>query len=110
MWVEHRNIGWNADLGGVLGRIRRAAACSEGQSGAGDAGTAAALDIAADALEADQPPSEPPSDPDANAEPMIPVPDTADQLIDAWEGSEAIEEVDIGELGEAGITLEDVGG
>ena len=38
------------------------------------------------------------------------VPDTVDELLDEFAATDAVEEVDIGELGAAGITLDDVGG
>lgn len=41
---------------------------------------------------------------------MLPVPDTADELLDKWEQVDAPEEVVFGEMGSAGITLDDVGG
>lgn len=37
-------------------------------------------------------------------------PDTVDELVEEWEGSAPIEEVDVGHLSAAGITLADVGG
>ena len=40
----------------------------------------------------------------------LPIPDTADELLDKWDESEAPEEVVFGELAKAGITLDDVGG
>ncbi|MDW3179765.1 MAG: AAA family ATPase [Acidimicrobiia bacterium] len=41
---------------------------------------------------------------------MLPVPDTADELLNKWDESDAPEEVVFGELIKAGITLDDVGG
>lgn len=38
------------------------------------------------------------------------VPDTADELLEEWATTDAVEEVDVGELGIAGVTLADVGG
>lgn len=37
-------------------------------------------------------------------------PDTVDELVDEWSGSAPIEEVDVGHLSAAGVTLADVGG
>ena len=37
-------------------------------------------------------------------------PDTVDELVEEWEGSAPIEEVDVGHLSVAGVTLADVGG
>jgi len=41
---------------------------------------------------------------------VLPVPDTADELLDKWGETDAPEEVVYGEIGAAGITLDDVGG
>lgn len=41
---------------------------------------------------------------------VLPIPDTADELLDKWDESAAPEEVVFGELAKAGITLDDVGG
>ncbi len=38
------------------------------------------------------------------------IPDTADELLDAWADTDSVEEVEFGELTQAGVQLEDVGG
>ncbi|MGI9605915.1 MAG: AAA family ATPase [Acidimicrobiales bacterium] len=48
---------------------------------------------------------------DADPRPIpVEIPDTADELLDAWDETEAIEEVSFGELGAAGVSFDDVGG
>jgi AAA+ superfamily predicted ATPase len=99
---------------------------------AGDPSSVAALAVAAPAAEAlgdarapgyrrlldalaGPPPSTPPPPPPKPARPAPvalgpTVPDTADDLLERWGASDAIREVEIGELTAPGITLADVGG
>lgn len=87
----------------------------------GDEKAARALELARDAerrrsRNGDEPSSSP-DEPDVRRampatgdDAMLPVPDTADELLNTWGESDAPEEVVFGELAEAGITLDDVGG
>lgn len=62
-----------------------------------------------------EPPAESPTEPPAEEEPVPlaatgPVPDSADDLVDMWEDTEAMPDPDIGELSRERLLLSDVGG
>jgi SpoVK/Ycf46/Vps4 family AAA+-type ATPase len=82
----------------------------------GDETKAASYDRLADALAPVDPPSAtgaaPAAVPLANApgEGAVAVPDTADEILEQWSGSEPVAEPALGTLGQAGVTLADVGG
>jgi len=87
--------------------LRLAAIAAEA---AGEVERAAGYRRLADALE---PPADdsPPGRTTASGPPApATVPDTADEIIDGWEDSEAVAEPDFGELSRAEVTLDDVGG
>lgn len=63
-------------------------------------------------VEALDPPALPkaPAPPEASPARVAVVPDTADEIIDDWEDTEAAQEPDFGELSHTDLTLDDVGG
>ncbi|HET9139425.1 ATP-binding protein [Actinophytocola sp.] len=81
----------------------RVAAAAAGATG--DAAKAASYGRLADALAPEPATPEPPA-----AALAAGVPDTADEILQQWQTSPAAAEPEIGALGAAGITLEDVGG
>jgi SpoVK/Ycf46/Vps4 family AAA+-type ATPase len=80
----------------------RIAASAAGVSG--DEAKAASYARLADALDPD------PVQPSPAALRASAVPDTADEILEQWTGSEPAAEPDIGTIGAAGVTLADVGG
>lgn len=105
-----------ADQPDHVGALRTAAAAA---SAGGEEARAAAYQRLADALD---PSSDRGSEPTqrAGARPTrrtpgadglaTPVPDTADELLEGWSGTDPLSEPELGTLGPAGITLADVGG
>jgi SpoVK/Ycf46/Vps4 family AAA+-type ATPase len=88
-----------------VGALRTAAAAA---LATGEQTRAAAYTRLADALTPDSAvPAEVPGEADRN--PAV-VPDTADELLDGWSGTDALVEPELGSVSAAGITLADVGG
>ena len=88
-----------------VGALRTAAAAA---LATGEQTRAAAYARLADALTPDRAaPAESPGQADRN---VAVVPDTADELLDGWSGTDALVEPELGSVSAAGITLADVGG
>lgn len=88
-----------------VGALRTAAAAA---LATGEQARAAAYARLADALTAD---SAAPAEATGHADrDLAAVPDTADELLDGWSGTDALVEPELGSVSAAGITLADVGG
>jgi SpoVK/Ycf46/Vps4 family AAA+-type ATPase len=88
-----------------VGALRTAAAAA---LATGEQTRAAAYTRLADFLTPDRAaPAEAPGQADRN---LAAVPDTADELLDGWSGTDALVEPELGSVSAAGITLADVGG
>jgi SpoVK/Ycf46/Vps4 family AAA+-type ATPase len=88
-----------------VGALRTAAAAA---LATGEQTRAVAYARLADALTRDSAaPAEAPGPADRN---LAAVPDTADELLDGWSGTDALVEPELGSVSAAGITLADVGG
>lgn len=86
--------------------VRALRTASAAARAVGDEGKATSYARLADAIDPD---AAPPARPTAPVRAPV-VPDTADEIVEQWNSSEALAEPDIGTIGSAGVTLADVGG
>ncbi|WP_447007155.1 AAA family ATPase [Saccharothrix isguenensis] len=110
-------------LAAVPDHVEALRTAAEAARALGDEAKATSYGRLADALDPATPPADPPAAPAMSkpaepkpAEPVSPhspataIPDTADEILRQWSDSEPVPEPAIGTLGQAGLTLADVGG